>query len=608
MFKKLSIDIEQLPAHPALPDRLPVLFRYFAGQARGFLLLWLAFSAAASMLNALLPYYGGRIVDILSRSSDLRAAMAALHPVLAGLAIFCFVLPTLVGNAAEYMLLVQFMPRFGHLVQRQAHWHTLRQSVGFFHNDFAGRLAGKVQQMGTAVRDALGKLIGAVLYVCVFVISSSVVLASADLRLVIPVVIWMALYACLLRFFIPRIERESARLYEAQSLVTGRLVDSYTNIATVKLFARKDSEDRIVTNALRENAARLADKNGQSYGLQVCLSITNSIMIAATLLLGIDLWAHGRITPGQVAMVVPLILQINGQLYWIMWEMTAIFEAIGAARDSMRALARPHAIADTDDASSLVVTSGAVDFDNVAFTYGRQDGGLFQGLHLHIPAGQKVGLVGHSGAGKSTLATLLLRFHDVEGGCIRIDGQDIAGVTQDSLRAAIGMVTQDTSLLHRSVRENILYGRPDAFDEEMIAAARRAHAHDFILTLRDNAGRAGYDALVGERGVKLSGGQRQRIALARILLKDAPILILDEATSALDSEVEAYIQQHLAELMHGKTVIAIAHRLSTIARMDRLIVMEDGRIIEDGSHAELLQRNGADARLWALQSGGFLPD
>ena len=581
MFAKLTslltIDIEKMPARTTLPDTLPRLFWHFLRQAGLFLVIWTFLSSVTAIFNALMPWFGGRVVDLLAAShAGPVATVLQLRPLLSAFAVLCLVAPLAIGNWGQYLLLVVFSPRFGNLVRRQAHWYALRHSIGYFQDDFAGRVANKVQQLGTAIRDIVAQAVSAVLYVTIFVLSAISLLATADIYLVIPMLVWLALYILLLIYFIPRVERTSETLYDAQSAMVGRLVDSYTNIATVKLFARKANEDSFVVESLHALTDAGTEKSRQIFWLNLCLGVINGVMIGTILLLSLYLWLHHRITTGQVAMVLPLSIQVNGQSYWIMWETTAIFEWLGAARDSMTTLARPHTVTDIGDAPDLVVARGAIRFDGVGFHYGRDGGGPFDGLTLDIAPRQKVGLVGHSGAGKSTLVNLLLRFHDLQGGRILVDGQDIAGVTQDSLRAAIGMVTQDTSLLHRSIIDNIRYGRPDASFEDVTEAARRAHAHDFVLGLRDREGRTGYDTLVGERGVKLSGGQRQRIALARILLKDAPILILDEATSALDSEVESYIQAHLATLMEGKTVIAIAHRLSTIAQMDRLIVMEGG--------------------------------
>lgn len=601
------IDIEKMPDNPVIPDRLGALFWHFVRQAKGSFIWLLALNAACSAFNALMVYYVGVIIDALSSGGTPSDILHDHLWQLAGFVIFGLLLAPLTGIGAQYVHSIVVVPFFGNLIRRQSHWYVLRHSLSYFQNDFAGRIANKVQQMGPAMRDVMTQFIGSVMYVSVFIVTTTIMLMSADWVLVIPMLAWVALYVAILRVFIPRVQKRSLRLSESQSHMVGRIVDSYTNIMTVKLFARRQYEDDFVLGSLHRHSGRILDKNVQIFLMTSTLSIANSIMIGVIFLMSLWLWTQGTITPGAVAMILPLVIQVHHQMHWIMWELTGIFEWIGTAQESMQAISKPHRVTDETQAKPLDIKTGAIRFDNVSFHYGKQSG-VIDNLNLDIPGGQKVGLVGHSGAGKSTVANLLLRFYDLESGRILIDDQDIAGCTQDTLRANISMVTQDTSLLHRSIIENIRYGRPHATREDVIEAARKAQAHEFILTLEDERGRKGYDAHVGERGVKLSGGQRQRIAIARIILKDAPILILDEATSALDSEVETYIQQQLATLMQGKTVIAIAHRLSTIARMDRLIVMDHGAIIEDGSHAELVKKGGHYARLWSLQSGGFLPE
>ncbi len=493
-----------------------------------------------------------------------------------------------------------------------AHRYVLRQSLGFFQNDFAGRVATRVIQIGPAVRDVAANICDVVVWVLVHWIGALLLFFQADWRLAIPLLIWLGGYIAALLYFVPRIEKRSAEMSEARSMLTGRIVDSYTNMATVKLFAHTEREDEYARGAFSEFLDRYKQQLRLNSIMEVVLWTLNGLVLVGTTWLAIWLWSKGLVTIGAIALVTGLIIRLMNMSGWFMYTMASIFDSIGVVQESMMAISRPLDVVDKEQAPAIVVPRGEIRFENVAFHYGRVQrlestrGSVIGNMSLVIRPGEKVGLVGRSGAGKSTMVNLLLRFYDLEGGRILIDGQDIAGVAQDTLRANIGMVTQDTSLLHRSVMDNILYGRPEAGEAAAIAAAKRAQAHEFIAALEDQKGRKGYAAHVGERGVKLSGGQRQRIAIARVLLKDAPILILDEATSALDSEVEAAIQDQFQNLMAGKTVIAIAHRLSTIAAMDRLIILDKGRIVEDGSHAELLSRGGLYADLWARQSGGFV--
>jgi ATP-binding cassette subfamily B multidrug efflux pump len=486
-----------------------------------------------------------------------------------------------------------------------AHRYLLKQSVSFYQDDFAGRIATKVMQTSLAVRETVMKLLDVMVYILVYFISMVVILAQADLRLAIPMLVWLVIYIALQFHFVPRLRDVATEQADARSTMTGRIVDSYTNISTVKLFAHTDSESLYAKQGMQGFLDTVYRQMRLVTGINVSVQICNYILAFAISALAIGLWMQSAITIGAIAVAISLALRLNGMSQWIMWEISSLFENIGTVIDGMSTLAKPNIIEDDKDAKPLVVAQGAIDFDNVSFHYGEKTG-VIGDLNLNIKAGEKVGLVGRSGAGKSTLVNLLLRFYDVEQGNIIIDGQNINQVQQESLRLKIGMVTQDTSLLHRTIRENILYGRPDATEEEMIQATKQAQAHEFILGLTDNTGNTGYDAQVGERGVKLSGGQRQRIAISRVLLKDAPILVLDEATSALDSEVEAAINESLYNLMQGKTVIAIAHRLSTIAAMDRLIVLDQGKIIEQGTHQELIKGHGIYAQLWAHQTGGFL--
>ena len=493
-------------------------------------------------------------------------------------------------------------------IRWQQHQHVVRQSLSFFQNDYAGRIANRIMQTGASLRESAVQIIDALWYVTVYTGSALFLFAQADKRLMIPLIVWVFLYIGTLAYFVPRVKDRSWKASEARSQLMGRIVDGYTNIATLKLFSHTRQEDAYVAEAVQENVDKVRGMTRMTTGMDVSLTVLNGLLVTVTAALGLWLWQQGAITAGAIALSTGLVIRIENMSGWIMWVVNGIFEDIGTVQDGMETVAKPLTVVDAANAESLRITRGEVDFQGIHFHYGKV-GGVIAGLNLHVQPGEKIGLIGPSGAGKSTLVNVLLRLYDLEAGRILVDGQDIAGVTQQSLRGQIGVVTQDTSLLHRSIRENLLYGRPEASEEEMFAAVRSARADAFIDQLVDGEGRSGYDAQVGERGVKLSGGQRQRIAIARVLLKDAPILVLDEATSALDSEVEAAIQDSLDTLMQGKTVIAIAHRLSTIARMDRLVVMERGAVVESGTHAELIARDGLYARLWKRQTGGFVaPD
>jgi ATP-binding cassette subfamily B multidrug efflux pump len=504
------------------------------------------------------------------------------------------------------------VPTVTSMIRWQSHWHVVRQSWPFFQNDFAGRIANRVMQTSNAVRESVVSSIRAVWYITAYGLSALVLMASSDWRLAVPTALWILGYVFFLHHFVPQMRDLSRASSELRSKVMGRVVDSYTNILTVKLFARARDEDAYVREVIDDHTGAITAHMRLITRFMTTLSVLNALLLVGTGAIGITLWTHGTIDAGTVATALPLAWTIANVAGWVSWEVTSIFENIGVVQEGMETIAVPHTLVDRPGARELTVAApphgGEIRFEHVSFTYGRRDGlAVLDDFHLTLRPGERVGLVGRSGAGKSTLVNLLLRFHELEQGSIRIDGHDLRELTQESLRAAIGMVTQDTSLLHRSITENIRYGRPDATLDEVVAAAKKAQAHDFILGLQDWQGRTGYDAHVGERGVKLSGGQRQRVAIARVVLKDSPILVLDEATSALDSEVELAIQSQLLGLMEGKTVIAIAHRLSSIARMDRLVVMDAGRIVEVGTHAELLaQPGGHYAALWAHQSGGFL--
>jgi ATP-binding cassette subfamily B multidrug efflux pump len=485
------------------------------------------------------------------------------------------------------------------------HRLLLSQSMGFYQDEFAGRISTKVMQTALAVRDAWMILAELMVFVVIYFVTIMAMLGSFDRWLLAPFTGWLLCYSAALWYFVPRLGRVAKAQADARSLMTGRITDAYTNIATVKLFSHSHREAGYARSAMQEFLGTVHAQMRLVTAFEIVNHALSMLLIASTTGAALWLWTQGQVGVGALAAATAMALRLNGISHWVMWEMASLFEHIGTVQDGINTLSRPHAVVDRADAQPLRVTLGDVRFEHVSFAYGGTKP-VIDDLSLHIRPGEKVGLVGRSGAGKSTIVNLLLRLYDVESGRVLIDGHDIAHATQDSLRAQVGMVTQDTSLLHRSVRDNILYGRPDAGDAQMIVAARRAEAHDFILGLADPKGRTGYDAHVGERGVKLSGGQRQRIAIARVMLKDAPILLLDEATSALDSEVEAAIQASLYRLMEGKTVVAIAHRLSTIAAMDRLIVLDQGRIVEQGDHRSLLAQHGLYARLWAHQSGGFL--
>jgi ATP-binding cassette subfamily B multidrug efflux pump len=485
------------------------------------------------------------------------------------------------------------------------HRLMLRQSMAFYQDDFAGRIATKVMQTSNAVRDTWLIVTELLVFIVIYFVTMLAVLGGFDVRLLAPFLAWVALYVVALWYFVPRLGRVAKAQADARSLMTGRITDAYTNIATVKLFSHANREAGFARRAMEDFLVTVHAQMRLVTGFEIVNHVLSMALVGATAGVTLWLWIQGQVGVGAVAASTAMALRLNGISHWVMWEMASLFEHLGTVQDGINTLARPHVVVDQPAARPLQVRQGDIRFEHVSFAYGGSTP-VIDDLSLHIRPGEKIGLVGRSGAGKSTIVNLLLRFYDVERGRILIDGQDIALATQDSLRAQIGMVTQDTSLLHRSVRENIMYGRPDATDADMEAAARRAEAHDFIVGLADPKGRRGYDAHVGERGVKLSGGQRQRIAIARVMLKDAPILLLDEATSALDSEVEAAIQQSLYRLMEGKTVVAIAHRLSTIAAMDRLVVLDRGRVVEIGDHRSLLAQGGLYARLWTHQSGGFL--
>ena len=571
---------------------------------------WMPFMAATGILVAVaetgLIFYSGRVIDLMNNSGSAGFWSANGAELLLAAALILFLRPLVI--TLNHLFLEQTLA--GNLqdqVRFRAHRHLLRQSVSFFQNDFAGRLTNRVMQLGGAVEDSVYMSFEGIFYAATYVTSATIILAGLDPRLALPLLIWLAIYVTYTRWVARRVARASEKLSDARSLVTARVVDAYSNIETVKLFAATHEEEAWVRSAMRRHRLRLQRFLRLMTELSFGLNVINGVLILGVLGQAVWLWSIGTVSVGQVAAASALVLRLNGMSGWIMWVTVKLFEHAGVIREGLRSVAVEPEFTDAPAAPALTVTRGEIRFDDVSHHYGRGAGGLDH-VSLTIAPGEKLGLVGRSGAGKSSLVNLALRFRDPEQGRILIDGQDIRLVTQESLRAAIGMVTQDSSLLHRSVRANILYGNRNASESRMIRAAEKAEAHDFIGDLEDPRGRKGYNAHVGERGVKLSGGQRQRIAIARVILKDAPILILDEATSALDSEVEGAIQRTLYGMMEGKTVIAIAHRLSTLARMDRIMVLDQGRIVEDGSHADLLAAGGIYADLWAHQSGGFLGD
>ena len=590
------------PTQP--PQRLIAFCLHYTRGSWPYLIIAALLMAAIAITEVWLFSFLGNIVDWLSeqdRSTFVQNEgwkLTGMFLVVMGL----LPLLILVNSLFSFQTLMGNYPmRIRWLVHR----YLLRQSMSFYQDEFAGRIATKLMQTALAVRECVIKLIDVLNYVVVYFLGTLLVVGTADWRLILPLIGWASGYMLMMRYFIPRLGKVAEAQADARSIMTGGIVDSYTNIQTVKLFSHAQREAQHAQQGMIEFMATVYRQMRLVTLVNLSLYLLNGVLLSSVTGLALWLWLQESIGVGAVAVAVGLVLRLWGMSQWIMWEISALFENIGTVQDGIQSISRPQAVLDSPDASPLRVTRGEIRFEQVSFHYGKGHG-VLEDLNLHIRPGEKIGLVGRSGAGKSTLVNLLLRFYDVEHGQVLIDGQDIATVSQDSLRQHIGMVTQDTSLLHRSVRDNILYGRPDATEDMLHEAARNAHADGFIPELSDARGRMGYDAHVGERGVKLSGGQRQRIAIARVMLKDAPILILDEATSALDSEVEAAIQENLNQLMHGKTVIAIAHRLSTIAEMDRLIVMDQGQIVEDGSHAELISRGGLYAQLWARQSGGFL--
>jgi ATP-binding cassette subfamily B multidrug efflux pump len=606
MFNWFESRIPMYPPETPTPPRkglLPFLWSCTEGLRR-FILALIVLTALIGVFEAVLFSMLGRVVDWLSTTAPGALWQTKGHEIKIMLLVIA-ASPIVVGLQS----LIQMQTLRGVFPMRlrwNFHRLMLAQSLSFYQDEFAGRVSAKVMQTALSVRDTVLLFSEFMVFLVIFFLTSAAILGGLGFWLLLPLLVWLMLYICAARFFIPRFGAVAQAQADARSLMVGRITDAYANISTVKLFSHSDRESNYAKNAMKEFMRTVIQQMRLATTWDVANHTLSMFLVTSSGGVALWLWNTGQAGVGAVATATAMALRLNGMAQTVMWQLAQLFEHIGTVQDGMTTLSKPHTVVDAPNAPALAISRGEVAFDDVVFHYDLDKAALMNHLSLHIKSGEKIGLVGRSGAGKSTIVNLLLRFYDVQSGSIKIDGQNIAQVAQDTLRAQIGMVTQDTSLLHRSVRENLLYGRPDASEAEMIEAARRAHALEFIANLTDPQGRTGFDAHVGERGVKLSGGQRQRVAIARVMLKDAPILLLDEATSALDSEVEAAIQTSLYELMQGKTVIAIAHRLSTIAAMDRLIVLDQGQIIEQGSHAELLAQNGLYARLWAHQSGGFL--
>lgn len=581
---------------------------FYARQAKSVIAALIVLSGLTALIEAGLFYFTGRLVDMLdtaSREAGWQGLMAAHGPELLFMlsVVFFWRFAIMLTNALTDEQVMA--TGFSFLTRWQSYRYVSRQSLAFFQDDLSGRIVSRITQGTQAVFELLSGLIQNIWFVTIYLASTIALMVGLDWRLAIPVVLWVIGFGFIARYFLPRIRGRSREFADLSSMLNGRITDSFANIQTLKLFSSDAQSDAYVLDGFERTRAASQAFARAVVGARASMNFLAGTMISLLCVLSLDLWMKGEVTTGGIAFSLGLMLRFNMLLGRVMGQISGLMRAVGTIQNAAEMIAAPITVTDRPDARPLAVTGPAIRFEKVTFGY-TPERPVMRDFDLSVAPGEKVGIVGRSGAGKSTLVNLLLRFHDVEAGRILIDGQDIAGVTQQSLRAAIGMVTQDTSLLHRSIRDNIAIGRPQASEEELMEALRRAEADDFVLALADHRGRKGLEAQVGERGVKLSGGQRQRIAIARVMLKDAPILVLDEATSALDSEVEAAIQSNLERLMHGKTVLAIAHRLSTIAALDRLVVMDGGRIVEQGSHGELIARGGLYADLWARQSGGFI--
>ncbi|QWT22591.1 ABC transporter ATP-binding protein/permease [Bacillus sp. NP157] len=598
------IDIFRDAPDKAPPKTVVRFYAYYLRQVWRLFVVALVFGLGVALIEVALFDFLGRVVDMAQKTPAAVFFQTHLHTLLWMAFVVVILRPVAIG-VHDLLVNQAINPGLTAMIRWQQHRYVLKQSLAFFQNDFAGRLANRIMQTGPSLRESAVQVVDAMWYVSVYAGTSIYLFAKADVWLALPLVLWIGGYVGMLVFFVPRVKERSWHASEARSKLMGRIVDGYSNIMTLKLFAHTNREEGYAKEAISEQTDRLRAQNRIITAMDFSITSLNGLLIAGTSALALWLWVRGTVSTGQVALAVGLVIRINNMSGWIMWVVNGIFDNIGTVQDGITTISQERTVVDRPDALPLRVSKGEVRFDDIHFHYGKA-GGVISGLDLIVRPGEKIGLVGPSGAGKSTLVNVLLRLYDLEEGHIFIDGQDISRVNQESLRSQIGVVTQDTSLLHRSIRDNLLYGRPDATDAELDEAVRKARADEFVPLLSDGEGRTGYDAHAGERGVKLSGGQRQRIAIARVLLKDAPILVMDEATSALDSEAEAAIQESLETLMQGKTVIAIAHRLSTIARMDRLVVMEKGAIVETGTHAELIAHGGLYARLWAHQTGGFV--